>query len=336
VRFLKVEEVGMNDQLSFSTVEYGFKRKQTKREKFLQTMEEVVPWVELCDLIEPFYPKGIRGRPPIPLEIMLRVYFVQNWFGLSDEGVEEGIIDSMALRHFCRCHTGADKVPDATTLLKFRHLLEAHELTAGILQQVNQWLSGKGLMMKEGTLMDATLIAAPSSTKNSSGKRDPEMHQTKKGNQWYFGMKGHIGVDMQSGAVHSVVGTAANVSDVTVAHELLHGQETDAVADSGYQGVHKREEVKNKHAKVRWYVAEKRSKTEKMREGPIKEIARKIEKLKAQIRARAEHPFHIVKNLFGYRKTQYRGLRKNTAHLRTLFALANLVIMKRAISALAA
>jgi len=318
----------MKQQLSFAQSEYAGKKKVTRRERFLGEMEKVVPWARLCGAIEAHYPKGERGRPPIGLERMLRIYFLQQWYALADEALEDALYDSQALRTFAGIDLSVDPVPDATTLLKFRHLLETHDLTARIFEEVNALLTERKLLMREGTIVDATIIAAPSSTKNARKERDPQMHQTKKGNQWYFGMKAHIGADAHSGLVHSVTGTAANVADIAQAHELLHGEEKKVHADAGYQGVEKREEVIAQGREVQWYVAAKRGGVKAMAEGRLKELAEAYEKAKAQVRARVEHPFHIIKNLFKHRKTRYRGLAKNTAQLHTLFALANLLIAK--------
>jgi len=319
----------MQRQISFAQNEFAGKKRTTRREKFLAEMEIVVPWARLVALIEPHYPKGERGRPPMGIERMLRIYFLQQWYGLADELLEETIYDSQAMRGFTGIDLSVESVPDATTLLKFRHLLETHRLTVRILDEVNAHLSERRLLLREGTIVDATIIAAPSSTKNRERKRDPEMHQTKKGNAWHFGMKAHIGVDTQSGLVHTVSGTAANVADIAETHELLHGQEKHVFADAGYTGVEKREELAAKAGKVKWYVAMKRGKFKAMAEGALKEASEAFEKAKAQVRALVEHPFHILKNLFKHRKTRYRGLSKNTAQLHTLFALVNLVIAKR-------
>ena len=319
----------MQRQISFAQNEFAGKKRTTRREKFLADMEIVVPWSRLVALIEPHYPKGVRGRPPMGIERMLRIYFLQQWYGLADELLEETIYDSQAMRSFTGVDLSVESVPDATTLLKFRHLLETHNLTVRILEEVNAHLSEGRLLLREGTIVDATIIAAPSSTKNKERKRDPEMHQTKKGNAWHFGMKAHIGVDTQSGLVHTVSGTAANVADIAQTHELLHGEEKHVFADAGYTGVEKREELAAKAEKVKWYVAMKRGKRKAMAEGALKEASEAFEKAKAQVRALVEHPFHILKNLFKHRKTRYRGLSKNTAQLHTLFALVNLVIAKR-------
>jgi transposase, IS5 family len=319
----------MQRQISFAQSEFAGKKRTTRREKFLADMEIVVPWERLVSLIEPHYPKGERGRPPMGIERMLRIYFLQQWYGLADELLEETIYDSQAMRGFTGIDLSAESVPDATTLLKFRHLLEAHKLTVAILEEVNAHLSERRLLLREGTIVDATIIAAPSSTKNKASQRDPEMHQTKKGNQWYFGMKAHIGVDTHSGLVHTVTGTAANVADIVETHALLHGEEKHVFADAGYTGVEKREELAAHAGKVKWYVAMKRGKRKAMAEGVFKEASEAFEKAKAQVRALVEHPFHILKNLFKHRKTRYRGLSKNTDQLHTLFALVNLVIAKR-------
>jgi IS5 family transposase len=319
----------MEKQTSFAQSEYAGKKKVTRRERFLGEMERVVPWARLVAVIEPHYPKGKRGRPPMGVERMLRIYFLQQWYALADEALEDALYDSQALRSFAGIDLGVEGVPDATTLLKFRHLLEAHDLTRRIFEEVNALLSERSLLMREGTIVDATIIAAPSSTKNARQERDPQMHQTKKGNQWHFGMKAHIGVDAQSGLVHSVSGTAANVADIAQTHALLHGQEKAVHADAGYLGVEKRPEITAQSPGVRWHVAAKRGQIKAMAEGRLKEATQTLERLKAQVRARVEHPFHILKNLFRHRKTRYRGLAKNTAQLHSLFALVNLVIAKR-------
>ena len=325
----------MEAQMSFAQAEYSCKKKTTRREKFLAQMEQVVPWSRLVALIEPHYPKGRRGRPPVGLERMLRIYFLQQWYGLADEALEDAIYDSQALRDFAGIDLSSESVPDATTLLHFRHLLEEHALTKGIFDEVNAHLEGKKLLLREGTLVDATIIAAPSSTKNKAGGRDPEMHQTKKGNQWYFGMKAHIGADASSGLVHTVVGTAANVSDISQTHELLHGQEQTVHGDAGYIGVEKREEIIAEHDGVEWRIAARRGKLKAMPESWVKDLTLGYEKLKARVRALVEHPFHVIKNLFGHRKVRYRGIEKNTAQLHILFALANLVIARKRLLATA-
>ena len=320
-------------QISFSQAEFQRKKRRTRREVFLDEMEQIMPWAELFAVVEPHYPKGKRGRPPVGLERMLRVYFVQQWNGLSDEGVEDAITDSQALRAFVGIDLSREAAPDATTVLQFRHLLEQHGLTKKLFEAVNTALTAAGLMMREGTIADATIIAAPPSVKNEANARDPEMHQTKKGNQWYFGMKAHIGVDAESGLVHTVVGTAANEADVTQTEHLLHGEEKDVFLDAGYIGADKREELKDPD--VNRQIAMKRGKLKAVsEESGFGQLLRKLESLKASIRSKVEHPFHIVKNLFHYKKVRYKGLEKNTAQLHTLFALANLMIAKRKLLAL--
>ena len=320
----------MTHQTTFAQAEFAAKKKTTRREAFLARMEEVIPWPQLLAVIQPFYPKGERGRPPIGLERMLRVYFLQQWYALADEALEDALYDSQALQRFARIDLNAEGVPDATTLLNFRHLLERHDLCKGLFTAINADLAVRGLWLREGTLVDATLIAAPSSTKNQDKQRDPEMHQTKKGNQWYFGMKAHIGADRASKLVHTVVVTAANVADVTKTAELLHGQETQVHADAGYIGVEKRPEIMTMERKIDWQIARKRSVIKAMAEGAEKEALQAVEKAKASVRAFVEHPFHIVKNLFRHRKVRYRGLAKNGHQLHVLFALANVVIGARA------
>jgi len=318
-------------QSSFSEFEYARKKKITRRDRFLAEIEAVTPWDALVATIEPFYPKGEgRGRPPIGLARMLRMYVAQQCFGLSDEGTEDAIYDSQAIRRFVGIDLSRETAPDATTLLKFRRLLEDRGLTRQIFEAINAHLAARGLLMREGTIVDATIIAAPSSTKNRDNGRDPEMHQTKKGNQWHFGMKAHVGVDAESGLVHTMVTTAANAHDVTQAHELVHGEESDVFTDSGYRGVHKREEVKTRHPDVHWHVAMmpgRRRALDKARGHDA--LIDELERTKARIRAKVEHVFHVVKNLFGHRKVRYRGLAKNTAQLQVLFGLANLMLARR-------
>lgn len=323
-------------QTSFADVEFAKKKRVTRREKFLGEMDRIVPWARWTALIEPLYPTSGRvGRQPIGVERMLRMYCLQQWFSLSDEAVEDALYDSQALRQFVGVDLSQESAPDATTLLKFRRLLEKHELTSAMFDEVKAVLSERGLLMREGTMVDATLIAAPSSTKNKDKSRDPEMHQTKKGNEWHFGMKAHVGADADSGLVHSLHTTAANESDIAHTHHLLHGEESQVHLDAGYTGVERRDEIKQAQgqgtirADISWHVAAKRSKVEKMPAGRWKDLTKAVERKKAQIRARVEHPFHVVKNLFGHKKTRYKGLAKNTAQMFSLFGLANLVIAKK-------
>src|SRR5665213_3921990 len=293
-------------------------------------METLIPWTKLLAVIAPFYPKGERGRPPVGLERMLRVYFLQQWYGLADEALEDALYDSQALRGFAGIELTRDPVPDATTLLKFRHWLERHDLTKALFDDIAAMLEERGLLMRQGTIVDATIIAAPPSTKNKSKARDPEMHQTKKGNQWHFGMKAHIGVDVASGVVHTVTGTAANEADINQMAALLHGQEEAVFADAGYTGADKRPELAEHD--VSWNITIKRGIIKALPKG-LRELAEPVERALSQVRAWVEHPFHIIKNLFRHKKLRYRGLAKNTAQLHTLFALANLVIVKKTLLA---
>ena len=320
----------MQLQGSFSQAEYGAKKKQTRRDRFLAEMEEVVPWARLVDRLRPFYPKGERGRPPVGLERMLRIYFLQQWYGLADEALEDALYDSQALRGFAGIDLSLATVPDATTVLNFRHWLEQHDLTRALFDEVGAMLQQRGLLMRQGTIVDATIIAAPPSTKNKSKVRDPEMHQTKKGNQWHFGMKAHIGVDVASGVVHTVIGTAANEADINQTAALLHGQESDVFADAGYTGADKRPELEDRD--VSWNIAIKRSIIKALPKA-LRDLAEPVERALSQVRAVVEHPFHIVKNRFHHKKLRYRGRNKNTAQLHTLFALANLVIVKKTLLA---
>jgi len=316
-------------QISLATTGFELVTKRTRKRVFLEEMNVVVPWRQLVGLIEPFAPSGTGGkggRPSFAVETMLRIHFLQQWFGLSDPAMEEALHDVSLYCEFARLDPGAMRLPDETTILRFRHLLEANHLSIELLATINATLAARGLMLKTGTVVDATLIAAPSSTKNSSGERDPEMHQTKKGNQWHFGMKAHIGVDADSGLVHTVIGTAANVNDVTQGHGLLHGQESVVFADAGYQGAAKREEATG----VPWQVAMRPGKRRALdKNSSWGRLLDQAEKLKASVRAKVEHPFRVVKCQFGFTKVRYKGLAKNTAQLVTLFALSNLWMARR-------
>ena len=283
----------------------------------------VVPWSELVGLIQPFAPvAGSQGgRPAFAVETMLRIHFLQQWFGLSDPAMEEALHDISLYCEFAKLVPGAMRLPDESTNLRFRHLLEENNLSIQLLATINATLATKGLMLKTGTVVDATLIAAPSSTKNSTGERDPAMHQSKKGNQWHFGMKAHIGVDADSGLVHTVIGTAANVHDVTQGHGLLHGEESVVFADAGYRGADKREEATG----VQWQVAMRPGRRKVLdKNSPWGNLLDKAEQMKASVRAKVEHPFRVIKCQFGFTKVRYKGLAKNTAQLITLFALSNL------------
>jgi IS5 family transposase len=320
----------MQRQGSFSQAEYAGKKKRTRRDKFLGEMELVVPWARLVARLRPLYPTGARGRKPIGVERMLRIYFLQQWYGLADEALEDALYDSQALRGFAGIDLAVEAVPDATTVLHFRHWLESHDLTKVLFDEIGAMLEERGLLMRQGTIVDATILAAPSSTKNKEKARDPEMHQTKKGNQWYFGMKAHIGVDVASGVVHTVIGTAANEADINQTGALLHGREEAVFADAGYTGADKRPEHEERD--VSWNIAIKRSIIKALPKG-LRDLAEPVERALSQVRAWVEHPFHVVKNRFHHKKLRYRGLFKNTAQLHTLFALANLVIVKNALLA---
>lgn len=296
--------------------------KKTRKREFLEQMQQVVPWKDLVALIAPYAPEGRKGRPPFPVEMLLRIHFMQQWFNLSDPAMEEALHDMPLFREFAGLSWGS-ATPDESTILRFRHLLETHKLAEQILNTVTDLLESKKLLLRTGTIVDATLIAAPSSTKNSTKSRDPEMHQTKKGNQWYFGMKAHIGVDADSGLVHTVRGTSANVSDVLEANSLLHGKEVDGYGDAGYQGADKRPDMPE--PKFQWHIAMKRSQRKALdHQLPISAMQEQLEQVKSKIRAKVEHPFRVIKRQFGHVKVRYRGLRKNTQQLHTLFALANL------------
>ncbi len=288
-------------QMSFSDFEYAGKRKQTRRERFLAEMEQVVPWSGLIALIEPHYPKADGGRKPYPLETMLRIHLLQNWFSLSDPAMEEALYEITPMRQFARLALSAP-IPEDTTIMNFRDLLEKHQLAAGILETINAYLRDKGVSLRQGTIVDATIIHAPSSTKNKEGKRDLQMPQTKKGNQYFFGMKAHIGAEAESGLVHHVHGTAANVADVTEVAHLLHGDENVVCADAGYTGVEKRPEHDGRQ--VIWQIAARRSTYKHLsKRSALYKARRKIEKAKAQVRAKVEHPFRAIKRQFGYVKT---------------------------------
>ena len=295
--------------------------KRTRKREFLDEMERVVPWQALIDLITPYAPEGKRGRPPFAVETMLRIHFMQQWFTLSDPSMEEALHDVPLFRDFAGLNWDT-RLPDETTILRFRRLLEEHKLAPEILAVVNELLGAKGLLLRTVTLVNATLIAAPSSTKNASGERDLEMRQSQKGQQWYFGMKAHIGADAESGLVHTVRGTCGSVNDVVEANALLHGEETEAWGDAGYQGAAKRLDAK---AGARWNIAMRPGKRRQLdKTKRVEQLIDQLERIKASIRAKVEHPFRVIKRQFGHIKVRYRGLKKNTAQLHTLFALSNL------------
>ena len=297
-------------------------KKPTRREQFLAEMDQVVPWKELCALIEPCYPKPGRGRPPIGLERMLRIHFLQSWFNLSDPGAEEALYDMESMRRFVGIDLGNEPVPDETTICKFRHLLEAHDLGERIFREVNTHLESRGMRLSEGTIVDATIINAPSSTKNREKKRDPDMHSTKKGNQFYFGMKIHVGVDRDTKLVHSLVTTPANVHDSNPVGELLHGGESGVWGDSAYMG--KTEEINGKAPGAADNTNRRSTRNRKLTE---EETERN--RMLSRTRARVEHVFGVAKNIFGYRKVRYKGLAKNTNFIHVLFALSNLYMVRR-------
>jgi len=309
-------------QRTLATLGFDKYTKTTRRAAFLAEMERVVPWGELCALIEPVYPKPGNGRPPVGLERMLRIYFLQHWFNLSDPAVEEALYDSSAMRAFVGIDLGREPVPDETTVCKFRHLLESHDLGRGLFEQVARHLQAQGLKVASGTIVDATIINAPSSTKNQSGERDPEMKQTKKGNQWYFGMKAHIGVDSKTKLIHSVVATPANVHDSQVLGHLLHGAETRVWGDSAYVG--QTEVIRSVAPKARDFTQARAS-----RHKALSAVERAKNRNKSRVRAKGEHPFLVIKRLFGFAKVCYRGIAKNANRLFVACALANLFMVRR-------
>ena len=309
-------------QKTFSSIGFEVHHKPTRREKFLADMEAVVPWASLFALIEPHYPSGERGRPPIGIDRMLRIYFLQQWFNMSDPQAEDSLYDSVAMRNFVGIDLGREAAPDETTICKFRHLIEEKGLGKMMLTVVNDHLKAKGIKIGTGTIMDATLISAPSSTKNKKGERDPEMRQTKKGNQWYFGMKGHVGVDSKEKIIHSVEVSPANVHDSQMVSELLHGEETKVWGDSAYQG--------QKEA-IRAAAPAARDMTNRRgaRGRPLTDKERSKNTTKSKVRAKGEHPFLIIKRVFGFTHVRYRGLAKNRNRFEVACALANIYIKRR-------
>jgi IS5 family transposase len=297
-------------------------RRPTKRDAFLATMEQIVPWQELCSVVEPHYPKAGNGRPPVGLERMLRMHFVQHWFNLADEACEEALLDSAALRRFVGIDLGRERVPDGTTLLRFRRLLEKHQLGEALFAKVGQVLQAQGMKVGTGTIVDATIIAAPSSTKNADKQRDPEMHQTRKGQQWYFGMKMHIGVDSRTGLAHSAVVTAANVHDKHPLPDLLHGNEQRVYGDSAYAS--QKALIASKAPLARDFT------NQRVRKGAeIDEAERSKNRNKSKVRARVEHVFAVVKRLWGFAKVRYRGLAKNATRSFVALGLANIYLARQ-------
>ena len=311
----------MGEQRTFASMAWAQKGKVTRRERFLTEMDAVIPWARLVALIEPHYPKAGNGRPPLGLETMLRVYCLQQWFDLSDPQAEDMLYDSEAMRRFSRLELGTDVVPDESTILRFRHLLEAHQLTAAIFAAVNELLSAKRLLLKAGSIVDATIIAAPTSTKNATKTRDPEMKQTRKGNAWHFGMKLHIGTD-RHGRVHHVTATDAATSDLSQLPQLLHGEERVLYGDKAYWKEGDRQAFEARG--VRYRINRRGG-----RYRPLSERWRQINRSRSRTRARGEHPFHVVKRLWGFARVRYRGLAKNLARAYALFALANLYRVRR-------
>jgi len=308
--------------VSFASLAYDSKKKKTRREKFLGEMDQVIPWDELMKIVRKHYPKGGNGRQPMPLERMLRIYFMQQWYGLSDPAMEDGLYDSESMRRFARIDLEADVVPDETTILNFRHLLERHKLAERIFEKTKQYLADKGLLLREGTIVDATIINAPSSTKNQTQTRDSEMKQTRKGNQWYFGMKAHVGTDSKRGLAHSIVVTNAAVHDSQVMDELLHGEETSVYGDKAYTNTGKSEEFEARG--IEWHIDRKGTTGH-----PLAQLDRDWNHEQHRTRAKGEHAFLVVKHLWGYRKVRYKGLLKNAAQVFSLFALANLYLVRK-------
>jgi IS5 family transposase len=314
-------------QQTFAEASFEPYRKTTRRERFLDEMNRVVPWAALVAVIEPVYPKADGpGRPPVGIERMLRVLCLQQWFNLSDPAVEEALYDSRAMRQFVGIDLGREPVPDETTICKFRHLLEAHELGKQLFARIGEYLTKQGLQVNRGTIVDATIISAPSSTKNQTKERDPEMHQTKKGNQWYFGMKAHIGVDSQTKVIHSVAATAAHVHDSQVLPELLHGQETRVWGDAAYSG--QRDVIRQHAPQAKSFIQ-----TKAHRHRPLSEEDRATNRTKSKVRAKVEHAFLVIKRIFGWAKVRYRGLAKNTHWLQISCGLANLYLVRRRLMA---
>jgi IS5 family transposase len=312
----------MGEQRTFGSLAWSQKGKVTRRERFLAEMDAVIPWAQLLALIEPYYPKAGRGRQPLGVEKMLRIYFLQQWFNLSDPQAEDAIYDSESMRRFARVELGDDVVPDETTILRFRHLLEEHRLTAAIFDAVKELLVAKQLLLKSGTIVDATIIAAPSSTKNAAQARDPEMKQTRKGNTWHFGMKLHIGTDLR-GRVHSLTATHAAAGDITQLPHLLHGEETVLYGDQAYWKEADRQALGARG--VRYRVNRRAPSPQR----PLTAHWRAINRARSRTRACGEHAFHVVKRLWGFAKVRYRGLAKNLARAFTMFALANLYLVRR-------
>ena len=307
-------------EASFASLAY--ENKKTRREKFLGEMEQVIPWEELLKVIRQHYPKAGNGRQPMPMGRMLRIYFMQQWYGLSDPAMEDALYDSESMRRFADIDLASDAIPDETTILNFRHLLEKHSLTEKIFERTQQYLSDKGLLLREGTIVDATIINAPSSTKNQTRTRDPEMRQTKKGNRWYFGMKAHVGTDTRRGLAHRIVVTDAAVHDSQVMDNLVRGDETTVYGDKAYAGEGKRAEYESRG--IEWHVSRKGKRC-----CPLSSEDREWNRKQNRIRSKGEHAFRVVKHLWNYQKVRYKGLAKNAAQVFSLFSLANLYLVRK-------
>lgn len=309
-------------QPTFAALAYANKKKKTRREQFLEEMNLVVPWTQLLQVVEPHYPKAGQGRPPLGMEKMLRIYFMQQWFNLSDPGMEDALYDMESLRRFAGIELGQDEVPDETTILNFRHLLEQHELTPKLFQQVSHHLAQRGLLMREGTIVDATIITAPRSRKNASGQQDPEMSSTRKGTDWFFGHKLHVGTDIGRGLAHSAVVTTAKVHDSRVLSQLLHGQETVLYGDTAYVSRSRKRVYEDRG--LQWRVQRRAP-----MKAPLREADREWNREQNKVRAKVEHIFQVIKHLWGHRKVRYRGLAKNAAQCFSLLALANLYLARK-------
>lgn len=311
----------MMKQATFASAAWDRKGKVTRRERFLAEMDAVIPWERLVMLIEPHYPKAGKGRQPHPLERMLRIYFMQNWFNLSDPQAEDALYDMESMRRFAGLELAEETIPDESTILRFRHLLERHRLTEQIFAEIRALLEERRLLLKSGTIVDATIISAPASTKNAEGARDPEMRQGKTGRDWHFGMKAHVGTDRR-GIVHSLTTTHAGTADITQLPELLHGKEREVFGDQAYWKEADRQAAKAQG--IRYRINRRATKHR-----PLTEYQKHINRCRSRARARGEHAFHVVKRLWGFNKVRYRGLAKNTARLFTAFALANLYLLRR-------
>jgi len=308
--------------LSFASLSYESKKKKTRREQFLAEMDQVIPWEAMLKFISPYYPKAGNGRKPMPLEVMLRIYFMQQWYGLSDPAMEDALYDIESMRRFAGLDLQMDDIPDETTILHFRHLLEKHKLTEKLFEQTRRYLTDKGMMVREGTIVDATILNAPSSTKNRDNSRDKEMKQTKKGNQWYFGMKAHVGTDTGKGLVHSIVVTDAAVHDSKVMDKLLHGEEKAVYGDKAYAGEDRQRDCESRG--IEWCVKRKAVSGRK-----LSAEDREYNHRQGKVRAKVEHVFQVVKHQWNYRKVRYKGLYKNTVQVYSLFMLANLYLIRR-------